>query len=349
MSTAMQDLALSAVPRLGFLGVGWIGRSRMESLVASGAGAVHAVADTEPARAAEAARLATGARCEASLEALLDHDLDGVVVATPSALHAAQCIQALERGVAVFCQKPLGRTAAETRAVVDAARAAGRLLGIDLSYRYTAALQAVRAVVRSGEIGEVFAADLVFHNAYGPDIGWARDPALAGGGCVIDLGVHLVDMALWTLDFPVVTGVTSQLFARGQRLWPMEQTSRLPALSDAAVCEDHVFASVELSTGATVRIACSWECSTGQDAVIEARFSGSGGTAALRNTNGSFHDFAAELYHGTAVQTLATPPDEWGGRALIDWSRRLGAGAGYDPAVEQAVTVAATLDAILGR
>jgi predicted dehydrogenase len=349
MSTAMQDLAISAVPRLGFLGVGWIGRSRMESLVASGAGAVHAIADTEPVRAGEAARLATGAHCEASLEALLDHDLDGVAIATPSALHAAQCIRALERGVAVFCQKPLGRTAAETRAVVDAARAAGRLLGIDLSYRYTAALQAVREVVRSGAVGEVFAADLVFHNAYGPDIGWARNPALAGGGCVIDLGVHLVDMALWTLDFPVVTGVTSQLFAGGQRLWPTEQTSRLPALTDAAVCEDHAFATVELSTGATVRIACSWECSTGQDAIIEARFSGGGGTAALRNVNGSFHDFAAELYHGTAVQTLATPPDEWGGRALIDWSRRLGAGVGYDPAVEQAVTVAATLDAILGR
>jgi predicted dehydrogenase len=344
----MTDPALSAVPRLGFLGVGWIGRNRMESLVASGAGSVHAIADTEPTRAAEAALLASDARCGASLGALLEHDLDGVVIATPTALHAAQCIQALERGVAVFCQKPLGRTAAETRAVVDAARAAGRLLGIDMSYRYTAALQAVREVVRSGTIGNVFAADLVFHNAYGPDIGWARDPALAGGGCVIDLGVHLVDMALWILDFPAVSGVTSQLFARGERLWT-QRTDLLPALPDATVCEDHAFASLELATGATVRIACSWECSTGQDAVIEARFSGSGGTAALRNLNGSFHDFAAELHHGTAVQTLVTPPDEWGGRALINWSRRLGAGAGYDPAVEQAVTVAATLDAILGR
>jgi predicted dehydrogenase len=349
VSTATNDLSISAVPRLGFLGVGWIGRSRMESLVASGAGAVHAIADTEPARAAEAALLATGARCEASLEALLDHGVDGVVIATPSALHATQCIRALERGVAVFCQKPLGRTAAETQAVIDAARTAGLLLGIDMSYRYTAALQAVREVVRAGTIGDVFAADLVFHNAYGPDIGWARDPALAGGGCVIDLGVHLVDMALWILDFPVVTSVTSQLFARGERLWPTQRTGRLPDLTEAAVCEDHAFASLGLSTGATVRIACSWECSTGQDAVIEARFSGSGGTAALRNVNGSFHDLAAELYRGTAVQTLATPPDEWGGRALIDWSRRLGAGVGYDPEVEQAVTVAATLDAILGR
>jgi predicted dehydrogenase len=344
----MDDVARQTVPRLGFLGVGWIGRTRMRSLVTSGAGAVRAIADSAPQRAAEAALLATGARCVESLEALLDHDVDGIVIATPSALHAEQCIRALERGKAVFCQKPLGRTAAETMAVIEAARAANLLLGIDLSYRHTAALQAVREAVRAGSIGDVFAVDLVFHNAYGPDAGWARDPALAGGGCVIDLGVHLVDMALWTLDFPVVTAVDSQLYARGSRLWPAQSAGGGQAAYTAA-CEDHAFATVELSTGAVVRIACSWECSTGQDAIIEARFSGSGGTAALRNISGSFYDFAAELYHGTTVHTLAAPPDDWGGRALIDWSRRLGAGDGYDPAVEQAATVAATLDAILGR
>jgi predicted dehydrogenase len=349
MSTAVNDIARQAVPRLGFLGVGWIGRTRMESLVASGAGTVQAIGDSAPERAAEAALLATGARCVESLEALLDHDIDGIVIATPSALHAEQCVRALERGVAVFCQKPLGRNAAETIDVIDAARVADRLLGIDLSYRHTAALQAVREAVRAGSIGEVFAVDLVFHNAYGPGAGWARDPSLAGGGCVIDLGVHLVDMALWTLDFPVVTAVESRLYTRGSRLWPSQSAAGGAAMADGGVCEDHAFATVELSTGAMVRIACSWECSTGQDAIIEARFSGSGGTAALRNINGSFYDFAAELYHGTTVQTLAAPPDDWGGRALIGWSRRLGAGGGYDPEVEQAATVAATLDAILGR
>jgi predicted dehydrogenase len=63
--------------------------------------------------------------------------------------------------------------------------------------------------MRSGELGRVFAVDLVFHNAYGPDKPWFYDPELAGGGCVMDLGVHLVDLALWSLDFPGVTAVTS--------------------------------------------------------------------------------------------------------------------------------------------
>ena len=95
-------------------------------------------------------RLAPGARLVSTLDELLDLGLDGVVIATPSALHAAQSIRALERGAAVFCQKPLGRTAAEARAVVDAARAADRLLGVDLSYRFTEGMRRIREIVRAG-------------------------------------------------------------------------------------------------------------------------------------------------------------------------------------------------------
>ena len=103
-----------------------------------------------------------------SLEEMLALKPDGVVIATPSALHAAQCVQAFDAGAAVFCQKPLARTAAEVAAVLDAARRSDRLLGVDLSYRFTAAMQAIRKQVQSGELGRVFAADLIFHNAYGP-------------------------------------------------------------------------------------------------------------------------------------------------------------------------------------
>src|SRR5207248_7565181 len=119
---------------------------------------------------------------------------------------------------AVFCQKPLGRTALEAGAVVAAARRADRLLGVDLSYRFTHAVGRVRELVAGGELGQVFAADLVFHNAYGPDKPWFYDPALSGGGCVMDLGVHLVDLALWTLDASGVNAVQANLYVGGKRL-----------------------------------------------------------------------------------------------------------------------------------
>jgi predicted dehydrogenase len=322
-------------PRVGFLGVGWIGRHRMEAMLAAGAVEAAAFADPSAAMAKAAADLAPDAAWVGSLDELLALDLDGLVIATPSALHAEQSIAARERGVAVFCQKPLGRTAAEVRAVVEAARAADRLLAVDLSYRFTEGMRRIREAVRSGELGRVFAADLIFHNAYGPDKPWFYDPGLSGGGCVMDLGVHLVDLALWTLDFPAATDVSAKLLAGGE------------PLSDGV--EDYAVATLELEGGAAVRIACSWRLHAGCDAEISAAFYGTTGGAALRNVGGSFYDFTAELYRGTARETLASPPDDWGGRAAADWARRLGEGARFDPAAERLVDTAQVLDRIYGR
>src|SRR3954468_10404626 len=100
-----------ARPRVGFLGVGWIGRHRMEAMLATGAVEAAAIADPAPDPCDAALALAPAAERVSGLEELLALDLDGLVIATPSALHAAQAIAALEHGVAVFCQKPLGRTA----------------------------------------------------------------------------------------------------------------------------------------------------------------------------------------------------------------------------------------------
>src|SRR4051794_23067532 len=116
-------------PRLGFLGVGWIGRNRLQAVAQSGVAEISAIADSIAANADQANTLAPKAEIVSSLNELLRLDLDGIVIATPSAQHAAQAIAPLESGCAVFCQKPLARTAAETQSVIEAARAANRLLG----------------------------------------------------------------------------------------------------------------------------------------------------------------------------------------------------------------------------
>jgi predicted dehydrogenase len=199
-------------------------------------------------------------------------------------------------------------------------------------------MRQIREIVASGDIGEVYAIDLVFHNAYGPDKSWFRDPVLSGGGCVIDLGIHLVDLALWTLGFPAVTGVTSRLYAQGKPLAPRP-----------GVVEDYAIAQIELEGGAVARLACSWNLPAGRDAVIEASFHGTRGGAALRNVDGSFYAFVAERFEGTRSTTLAAPPDAWGGRAAVAWTRRLAAGGRYDPEIERMTDVAAILDSIYGR
>jgi predicted dehydrogenase len=334
-----REALASRKPRLGFLGVGWIGRNRMECIAASGAATVSVIADVTAANAAAAAASIDGAEVVGdSLDALLEAGIDGVVIATPSAQHAEQAIAALEQGVAVFCQKPLARTADETRRVVDAARAADRLLAVDLSYRHTAGMQKIKSLADEGALGRIFAVDLVFHNAYGPDKPWFFDPALSGGGCVIDLGIHLVDLALWTLEFPLVTAATSRLYAKGA-----------PLLSLRDTVEDYALARLDLDTGATVQLTCSWNLSAGRDAVIGATFYGTEGAAALTNLNGSFYDFRAEHYRGTSREVLAEPPDAWGGRAAVAWAQSLASGAKYDPAIERLVDVAGALDRIYRR
>jgi predicted dehydrogenase len=321
--------------RLGFLGVGWIGRHRLEQIAEHTDAQIVAIADPDPGRRAEAGKLAPEAlHCE-HLGQLLELELDGIVIATPSALHAEQTIAALDHGFAVFCQKPLALTAAETNRVVAAARRADRLLAVDLSYRYTAAMQRMREVVRAGGIGAPFAIDLVFHNAYGPDASWFYDKTLAGGGCVIDLGVHLVDLALWLLEFPAVEAVDSQLFTAGK-----------PLTRNARAVEDYAAVQLRLSGGIVVRLTCSWRISVGRDAVIEAAVFGTGGGVALKNVAGSFYDFVAERYTGTRTEVLASPPDEWGGRAAIDWTQRLARGGGFDVEANRLVDLAGVLDSI---
>ena len=330
-------------PRLGFLGVGWIGRNRLEAIAQSGAGEIVAIADPVHEMAVHASPLAPGAALIGSLDELLDLGIDGLVIATPSALHAQQAIAALEKGVAVFCQKPLGRDQAETHRVIEAARHSNRLLAVDLSYRFITGMQSICDLIRAGELGQIYAINLIFHNAYGPDKAWFYDPRLSGGGCVIDLGIHLVDLALWALDFPHVVGVSSRLFAQG---FPLHEKSQM--------VEDYAIARLDLESGTTVQLACSWKLHAGCDAVIEASFYGTHGGASLRNIGGSFYDFSAERFAGTAKSILSTMQDggknwEWGGQAAINWAQRLATGEGFDAAAEHLIAVSATLDAIYGR
>ena len=321
-------------PRLGFLGVGWIGTHRMEAIAKAGVAEIAAIADPSRERREAARAVAPKAQLCERLGHLLELPLDGIVIATPSALHAEQAIAALERDRSVFCQKPLARTGEETRRVVEAAAVADRLLAMDLSYRHTAAMRTICEVVRAGGIGRPFAVDLTFHNAFGPDAAWFYDRKQAGGGCVIDLGVHLVDLAMWLLDYPEIQRVDAQLFCQGER-------------ARADQCEDYAVVQMKLAGDIAVRLACSWRVSAGRDAVIEACVYGSSGGVALKNVDGSFYDFVGERYRGTKCEQLSTGvSDAWGGRAAVAWAEQLAENPTFDTAAVQLIELADALDAI---
>ncbi len=324
-------------PRLAFTGVGWIGRHRMQAAVDSGLADVALVSDPSSDCLSEALKITPSSKSTTSFEETInDPDVDGIVIATPSALHQLQSVDAFERGKAVFCQKPLGRSAEEVRSVVAAAKKANKLLGADFSYRYTAAFQSILPVIQSGELGKIFAVDLKFHNAYGPDKPWFFDKKLSGGGCVLDLGIHLIDLLLYALDFPQVEKVISRLYAKGVSLKGDE-------------VEDYANVQVTLANDTTAQLSCSWNLQAGCEAVIEASFYGTKGGVALKNINGSFYDFTGLRYWGTKTETLVQPPDAWGGRALIDWIQKLAFNPEYNLEAENFIASAEVIDRIYGK
>jgi predicted dehydrogenase len=306
-------------PRVGCVGVGWIGRLRLAALAATGLVEVVAVLDPDPAAREAVTQLLPDARLCERLDQLLEADLDGLVIATPSAQHAAQAMAALEAGAAVFCQKPLALTASDTRRLIDAADRADRLLSVDLSYRHTAAAQAVRAAVEERELGDVHAIDLVFHNAYGPDKRWFTRRSLSGGGCMIDLGTHLLDLALWLTDAASVTVDAAHLTRAGA-----------PVAPNGEQVEDFALAQLHADDGIVVRLACSWFLPAGRDCVFQATVFGTKAAATMYNLEGSFYDFAADRHEGTRTVRLVAPPDEWGGRSIAQWARQLALGGRFD-------------------
>ncbi|MFW6078968.1 MAG: Gfo/Idh/MocA family protein [Gemmatimonadota bacterium] len=328
-----------AAPRLAFVGLGWIGGMRLESLVASGDAVVAALCDRREDRLADLGDRHPEAERFIEVEALIERAdslaLDGVVVATPNALHAGQAIAALERGLAVFCQKPLGRTEAETRRVVGAARRADRLLGVDYSYRHTDGARSLRALIERGALGRIFRTESVFHNAYGPDKAWCRDPAMAGGGALMDLGVHQVDLPLWLLGAPRVEAVRGTAFRDGR-----------PLDGDVDRCDDFATARLELDDGAVVTVDVSWNAHAGTDCVYRVAMFGTRGGAVLRNVEGSFYDFELVRFIGRRSRVLRRESREWMGRCIRAWARRLAGRRGYSSAAEASVRIARVIDAV---
>jgi predicted dehydrogenase len=150
--------------------------------------------------------------------------------------------------------------------------------------------------------------------------------------------VHLVDLALGAMDWPEVVAVQSHLLSGGA-----------PLTDPASTCEDYAVATLTLSNGAVVRLACSWKLAAGKMCEIGADFYGTGGGAQFRNVGGSYTEFEAFRTSGTERWHAAEPDSDWGGKAAADWARRLASGEGFDPGAERLVNVAEVLDRIYQR
>jgi predicted dehydrogenase len=187
--------------RLAVAGLGWLGESLIKDIPKISGLRLAAVQDVRPDAVADiAARYGVPQRTVHYADLLRAEGIDAVAICTPNAFHAAQAQQALLAGKHVLVQKPLALSAADAAATTKAASETGRVLFVDYSYRFLETMLALRSALSVA--GEVRWARATFHNIYGPgaEKTWFFDPALSGGGALIDLGVHLLDLLLWLLQ-----------------------------------------------------------------------------------------------------------------------------------------------------
>jgi len=192
---------------IGIIGCGLIGGKRAKALGHDAT--LVACADHDLKRAENLARGA-GARAYADWHELLDlPEVDIVVVATLHDSLAAITLAAVQAGKHVLVEKPAARSAAELEPVITAAKKQGVKVHVGFNHRYHRALQKAKKIVESGELGELmFIRARYGHGArVGYDKEWRADPALSGGGELIDQGPHLIDLSRWFLgDFNEVQG-----------------------------------------------------------------------------------------------------------------------------------------------
>jgi predicted dehydrogenase len=199
--------------RVGILGCGLIGGKRAAVL----SGTPHRVAavfDIDPARSAALAEK-HGAQVCSSPEALVNK-VDAVVVSTINAELAALAALAVGEGKHVILEKPGARSARELEPVVELARKNGVVVKVGYNHRFHPAPRKARAILQEGECGDVmFVRARYGHGGrVGYDKEWRADPAKAGGGELLDQGVHLIDLARWFIgaEFTEVFGRVETYF-----------------------------------------------------------------------------------------------------------------------------------------
>jgi predicted dehydrogenase len=160
--------------------------------------------DPDPARLSEVTDRFRMAATYADYRDMLAHERpDFVSVCTPNALHAEHAIAALEAGAHLLLEKPMALTLDEAQAITAAAAQAGKQVMIGFSHRLYRGNQTIKRLLDAGAIGEPFMIRVRFAHM-GPFPGWAKsdwfyDPQMAGGGALLDMGIHAIDLCQWLL------------------------------------------------------------------------------------------------------------------------------------------------------
>ncbi|MEV5721639.1 Gfo/Idh/MocA family oxidoreductase [Amycolatopsis mediterranei] len=275
--------------RVAVIGLGWAGRTIwLSRLRTHPAYELVALVEPDPVLRASAAREAGGTAVHASTDRLSADAVDLAVVAVPNHLHAPVAEALLTAGIPVFLEKPLCLTSAEVDRLAAAEAAGGATLLGGSAAGYRADVAALRQL--TGSLGRIRHAELSWRRARGvpAGAGWFTDRHLAGGGALVDLGWHLLDVArllLGPLVFEQVAGSVSADFVDGRSFRAAWREDDPAGGGPGADVEDTAHAFLVTADGLSAGITAGWASHEALDRTV-LRIEGSEGTAELRCTFG---------------------------------------------------------------
>jgi predicted dehydrogenase len=220
---------------------------------------------------------------------LAQDDIDAVSIAVPNFLHMPVAVAALEAGKHVLIEKPLARHTDEGKLIVEAAERNSRILAVSFQRRTRHDVEIVKGQIESGALGRVYYAKAYWMRRSGiPGLGsWFTSKEAAGGGPLIDLGVHVLDMALYMLGNPTVTTVSaatySEIGPRGRGNWVGRRSSQSSDDPVSYEVEDLATAFLRFEDGGTLLLEASWASFTEMDDDFGVQFYASEGGARIHS------------------------------------------------------------------
>ena len=247
--------------RLGVLGAGFIGKVHLEKFGKIEGVELAGLYDplTDLAKKA-AADFKVSRLFKSDKELIESPDLDAIVVGVPNRLHADLAIRALEAGKHVLLEKPMAMNGREAASIEKAARKAGKKLMIDHQERYRWASRQVAAKAEAGELGRIYNAKAWCWRRSGiPGWGsWFTTKAQSGGGPLIDIGVHSLDLALYLMGGVKPVSVFGSTYAEFGPKKKGIGTWGTPQWNGTYDVEDMATALIKLENGATLTLEVSW-------------------------------------------------------------------------------------------
>ena len=193
-------------------------------------------------------------------ELLKDETIDVVHVLTPNVLHCPITVAAFAAGKNVMCEKPMASSSADAQAMLDAWRQSGKKFTIGYQNRFRPEVQALYKACRKGELGEIYYAKaLATRRRAVPTWGVFPNKALQGGGPLIDIGTHALDMTLWMMDNYAPQSVKGSVFYKlGHLPQATEGNAFGPWDPETYEVEDSAFGMIRMADGSTINLEASW-------------------------------------------------------------------------------------------